>query len=341
MHHAPSVDFVSYWAAGRLALAGNPGGAYNDAIHYAVERTVSALNEGVQPFPYPPPFLLIVAPFAVVAFPVGFGIWLIATISLFVWALWRIAPWPWTFCLPAAHMNALVGQNGFFTAAIFAWGTALLDTQPFLAGTILGVLLIKPQLALMLPVAVIASRNWKAVAGAVASTSALLLVALAAFGPATYAAFLAYLPGHSQTVVTDVPLYKLASVCAGVLFFGAPMSVALAVQAIAALGAAAATWIAWSRDLPTKVPILAAATLLAPPYLFGYDALLLLLPLGWLIRHEREPLTVALIWLLCLLPLAAGTALYPGPNTIPLAAALAIWAMFKEARGGRRKPQLA
>ena len=214
LHHAPSLDFVSYWSAGRLALAGNPAGAYNDAVHYALERTVSTLNEGVQPFPYPPPFLLMVAPFAMAAFPVGFGIWLIATIGLFVWAVWRIAPWPWTFCLPAAHMNTLVGQNGFLTSAIFAGGTALLETQPFLAGAVLGALIIKPQLALMLPVAVIASRNWKAVSGAVISAMGLLLIALAAFGPATYTAFFAYLPGHSQTVATDVPLYKLASVCA-------------------------------------------------------------------------------------------------------------------------------
>jgi hypothetical protein len=334
INHAPSLDFVSYWAAGRIALAGHPAGAYNDALHYAVERTVSTLNEGVQPFPYPPPFLLMVAPFALVAFPVAFGIWLIATIGLFVRAFWRFAPWPWTFTLPAAHMNVLVGQNGFLTAAIFAFGTALLDTQPFLAGAILGVLVIKPQLALLLPVAVIASRNWKAIAGAVTSSAALLLIALAAFGPATYAAFLAYLPGHSHTVATSVPLYKLASVTAAMLFFGAPMAIALAVQGVVALGAAIATWVAWSRDLPTKVPILAAASLLAPPYLYGYDALLLLLPLGWLIRHERQPLIVALIWLLCVLPLAAGTVFYPGPNTIPLAAGLAVWAMFKEAREG-------
>jgi hypothetical protein len=294
--------------------------------------TVSSLEGSIQPFPYPPPFLLFVAPFALLLFPVAFAAWLIGTAGLFYFVFRRIAPWPFTFALPAAHANALIGQNGFLTAAIFGLGTALLETQPFLAGAILGLLVIKPQLALLLPVAVIAARNWKAVAGAIISASALLLAALLAFGGETYAAFFAYLPTQTHQVTTGVPLYKLASVCAALLFFGVPLPIALAVQAMVALAAATATWIAWSRRLPTRVPLLAAATLLAPPYLFGYDSLLLMLPLGWLIRHQRQPWTVAAIFLLCLLPLAAGSAFYPGPNTIPLAAALAVWAMFREGR---------
>jgi hypothetical protein len=339
IYETPALDFVSYWSAGKLALTGSPGGSYDNAAHSAVELTVSSLEGSIQPFPYPPPFLLFVTPFALLLFPVAFAAWLFLTAALFFVAFRRIAPPPYTFALPAAHGNALVGQNGFLTAGVFALGTALLDTQPFLAGTILGVLVIKPQLALMLPVAVIAGRKWRAIGGAIISASALLLAALLAFGPSTYAAFYAYLPTQTHQVSTGVPLYKLASICATMLFFGAPMVVALAVQGVVTLAVAVATWVAWSRDLPTKVPILAAATMLAPPYLFGYDALLLLLPLGWLIRHERQPVTVAMIWLLCLLPLAAGTSLYPGPNTIPLAAALAIWAMFREARADPAETQ--
>jgi hypothetical protein len=344
IYDPPALDFVSYWAAGKLALMGNPAGSYNNVVHGAVEMTVSALAGSIQPFPYPPPFLLFVVPFALLPFTAAFAAWLMVTAGLFYAVFRRIAPWPFTFALPAAQANALIGQNGFLTSAIFACGTALLDTRPFLAGAILGVLVVKPQLALLLPVAVIAGRKWKAIPGALLSASALLLVALLAFGPGTYAAFYAYLPTQTHQVSTGVPLYKLASVAAAMLFLGAPMALALAVQAVVALGAAVATWVAWSRDLPTKVPILAAATLLAPPYLFGYDALLLLLPIGWLIRHERQPWTVAAIFFLCLLPLAAGSPFYPGPNTIPLAAALAVWAMFREAREGAGEeaaPQLA
>jgi hypothetical protein len=332
IYETPALDFVSYWSAGRLALTGNPAGSYDNAAHSAVELTVSALEGSIQPFPYPPPFLLLVTPFALLLFPFAFAAWVFVTAGLHFLALRRIAPLPYTFALPAAHGNALVGQNGFLTSAIFAFGTAMLDARPFLAGAVLGLLIIKPQLALLLPVAVIASRNWRAAAGAIASVSALLLLALILFGTSTYAAFLAYLPTQTNQVAYGVPLYKMASVCAAMMLLGAPLWIGLTVQALVAVAAAAATWIAWARDLPTKVAILAASTLLVPPYLFGYDALLLLLPLGWLIRHERQPLTVALIWFLCVLALAAGTDFYPGPNTIPLAAALSVWAMFREAR---------
>ena len=328
----PGIDYVSYWAAARLALEGRAAAAYDNVIHSAVELTVSTLSEGLQPFPYPPPFLLILLPFGLLPFPVSLAAWVAATGALFYVAFRRIAPWPFTFALPAAHMNVLIGQNGLLTSAIFVIGAALLETQPLLGGAILGTLVVKPQLALLLPVAVIASRNWKAMAGAVLSSSALLVLALAVFGPATYQAFFAFLPGQSERVAYGVPLVKLASVGAFAGFFGAPVSVALAIQAVAALAAATATWIAWSRKLSTRIPIVAAATMLVPPYLFTYDALLLLVPLGWLIRAGRAPGLVALIWLFCLLPLATSWGMLPCPNTVPLAAALSVYAMFREAR---------
>ena len=54
------------------------------------------------------------------------------------------------------------------------------------------------KLALLLPVALIAAREWKAIAGGVATTSILLLLALLAFGISTYQAFLAILQVESK-----------------------------------------------------------------------------------------------------------------------------------------------
>src|SRR5436309_10560417 len=64
------MDFVSYWAAGRLVVAGNPAGAYDLALHRSVELGAIPLR-GALPFAYPPCFLLPLAPFGLLAYPVA------------------------------------------------------------------------------------------------------------------------------------------------------------------------------------------------------------------------------------------------------------------------------
>ena len=47
--HNP-VDFLSYWAAGKLAFAGHAASAYDIHLHKAVEQTVAPIT-GLLPFP--------------------------------------------------------------------------------------------------------------------------------------------------------------------------------------------------------------------------------------------------------------------------------------------------
>lgn len=341
-HGAANLDFVSFWAAGRLALEGAPASAYDITIHRAVELASGGLNKGFMPFPYPPPFLFFVIPFALVPFFPAFIAWVSVTCGLYLWSCRRIAPPPYSLVHSAALVNALIGQNGFLTSAIFIIGTSLLATRPALAGAVLGLLVVKPQLALLLPVAVLAARQWRAVAGAVASSSLLLLAALIVFGLSAYQAFLAILPQYAQFMTRDLVRWnELASIYAFFRFLGAPQQVSLAAQIIVALAAAAVTWRAWSRDLDTKIPILAAATLLLPPYLYHYDTLLLILPIGWYIQKQPRPALVVALWLLCLLPFVGYAKYWPGPNTVPIAAILSIWFLYRDAASGGTAERLS
>jgi hypothetical protein len=230
-------------------------------------------------------------------------------------------------------VNALIGQNGFLTSAIFIFGMSQLSTRPFLAGATLGLLIIKPQLALTLPVAFLAGREWRGIAGGVVSGAFMLLAALVVFGASTYQAFFDILPKYTEFMSQNrLPWNELASVFAFCRFVGIPQTPAAVVQALVALAAIFVTWRAWRRDLDTKIPILAAATLLLPPYLYTYDTLLLILPLGWFILHGHRRTLVAILWLLCFLPFIAYDYTWPGPTTIPIAAILSIWFLYKDAR---------
>jgi hypothetical protein len=318
------TDYLSYWAAGKLTLAGDPVAAYDVVKHRAMEFTVTPIP-GLLPFPYPPPFLLVVTPFSLLSYLWGFAAWILVTGLIYVAGTRRVGDLPVTVGHPSVLMNGLIGQNGLLTCPIIITGIFLLRQRPFLAGAILGLLVIKPQLALLLPVAVIAARLWPAIAGAAMSSIGLLLMAFALFGFGVFDGFIKILPLYTELMRQDKwPWNEFISVFAFLRYFGIDQSVALTVHAIVALAAGTLTWIAWSRDWPEQVPILAAATLLVPPYLLTYDSLLLIVPIGFWLRERPRPYLAGLLWLLCFLPIAHYFNMYRGPNTVCLAAILTL-----------------
>jgi hypothetical protein len=236
-----------------------------------------------------------------------------------------------SFAQGAAAANLIIGQNGFLTAAIFIRGTEWIASRPLLGGATLGLLAIKPQLAILLPAALLAGREWRAILGGVLSSCALAAIGLILFGSDAYRGFLAMLPQVPQWLSNGrLPWGELASPFALLRYFGVPQGPALAVHAAIGLGAAALTARAWALKLEQRIPILAGATLLITPYLFTYDALLMTVPLAWAFRHQRSGAALA-IWLLSLLPLAS----YFGdfPNSIPIAAMTALWVLHRPRAG--------
>ena len=73
---------------------------------------------------------------------------------------------------PAVFVNAVGGQNGTWTAALFGGGLGLLDRRPIIAGSLLGLLIYKPQLGILIPIALLAGRRWQALAAAAATGAA-------------------------------------------------------------------------------------------------------------------------------------------------------------------------
>ena len=66
------TDFVSFWTASRLALEGQPAAAYQSSAHLAEQRALFPSLAG-QPvyfaFFYPPTFLLLLLPLALLPYP--------------------------------------------------------------------------------------------------------------------------------------------------------------------------------------------------------------------------------------------------------------------------------
>src|SRR5437763_16238387 len=195
IRHPTVRDFLGFWSAVQLALAGHPAAAYDNAALHAVQSAV-ALGRAKLPFAYPPAYLLLVVPFGLLPFATGMMAWSLSTLAFYMSAARRLFPrsgWL-AAAFPAVFANARMGQNACVTAGIFMGGLALLESSPFAAGAVLGCLVIKPQLALLLPVAMIAGRQWRAIVGAAMSSTGILLLGLLVFGRAASAAWLHQLP---------------------------------------------------------------------------------------------------------------------------------------------------
>src|SRR4029077_20450455 len=105
--------------------------------------------------------------------------------------------------LPVVFSNALVGQNGFRTAAVIGGTLYLLPVRPPLAGVCLGFLTYKPQYGLLFPLVLVASGRWKVFFSAALTATNLALASAVAFGVESWAAFFHWMPMISKAVLSE------------------------------------------------------------------------------------------------------------------------------------------
>lgn len=317
-------DFLSFWAAGVLAWQGNAAAAYDVAAHKAVQSALLPF-QGILPFVYPPAFLLVLGPLGALPYPAAMAAWVLGTFALYLLLARRLFPGSgWLAAgFPPTLLNAVVGQNGFITAGLFIAGLQALERRPFAGGLLLGCLVIKPQLGLMLPLAFLATRNGRALVGAALSACSMLLLGFLAFGAAATGRWIATLSAFSSHGLDGAAgWHKLASVYGALRGLGTPLELALGLHLAVASAAAALVWQVWSRrgDVRCKGAVLAAATMLASPYLYIYDAVLLVVPVLWLASRGARPIILLLLCTLPLLTLAQSFWLATPINLNPLLA---------------------
>jgi len=286
------ADFSGFYSVGVLVRSQGPSAVYNlSKMQAAHEKTIGTKTENIAGwcFAYPPTFLALLLPLSFLPYLASLTVWLMATFSGYLWTIRRIAPSPQTVWLtvafPGTLLNFIYGQNGFLTAFFLGGGLFWVDRFPFLGGSLLGLLSYKPQLAALVPVALIAGRRWKAPAGAFFSASCLILGSILILGKEVWTAYWHIIPVARKIFESGaMPIFKIGTVYNAVLLAGGNYEVARFLQAIVMVAAAAVVfgvwWRAWS--LPIRASILVLGTLLFTPHAFPYDFVLLALPLAWL-----------------------------------------------------------
>jgi hypothetical protein len=326
-------DYVNYWSAAVLAWSGQAARVYDLAGFHEFQASVVGPTLQGYYYSYPPVLLLLTAPLALLPYVPGLFAWLGASWFAFYRTL-RLATPKHALLLalacPAMLVNAVAGQNGAWTAALVGGGLALVDRRPMLAGGLFGLLIYKPHLGLMLPLALIAGRRWKALAAAAVVAGALVVLSAGIFGSDVWKEYL-----HNTEMFRRSTLeggegvwHRMVSVFVFARRLGFDVFDAYALQAAAGICGALLVIVAWYRDLDSSVrnSVVVVATLVAVPYIQDYDLVVCTFVAAWIMAANPErrtegssafiPVALLLVLPLVAAPFGATTGFAIGPALI-------------------------
>jgi len=304
-------DFSAFWGAARLALEAGPLAPFDDALLKEIRRLPPDDTAMTLFWLYPPAFLGLLAPLGTLPFAWAWLAFAAASTAALAFALSRVPDATlgerlFVLVAPATLMTLALGQNAALTCALAVGAVeALRRRRSVLAGLVISGLTIKPQLGLMIPLALAAERRWLAFAAA-AGFSILLTGASFAVVGADYLSALLESSGKIGDAVAAGQLGKLMISAYGVaIAFGLPRDAALAVQILQLLLVSALLWRLWSdasADFERKAAGLLFAIPLATPYALHYELVFAAAGAFYLARSaaSRAPwvqLLLAALWL--------------------------------------------
>jgi hypothetical protein len=286
-------DFVNTWMGAHAALAGGPAPWFDFDTYNAALAARFYPDFPHHNWSYPPHLLLMTWPLAFLPYLPGYVVWCALGMALYLLAsseggrrrdrLFMLA------VAPAVWINIFAGQNGFITSALMIAGLAQLDRRPILSGVCFGLLTIKPQLGLLLPVLLVLTGQWRAILAAIATTAALVVATGLLFGFEIWPEYVRLvLPVQSAILTEGLGIFTIMvpTVFMNARIAHLPLEVAWALQALTSLAAVAAVvWTYWrKRDPVLSVALFVTATFLVTPYAFNYDMVVF----GWVLALLRD-----------------------------------------------------
>jgi alpha-1,2-mannosyltransferase len=336
-------DFLNTWMGGRSMFSGGPAPWFDARTYAAALRDMLGPTYPETYWSYPPHVVLFVWPLGLMPYLFAYIAWCVIGIALYLFACASALPRERLLFLavaPGVAVCVFFGQNGFYTAALLIGGLLALDRRPVLAGVLFGILTIKPQLGLLLPIILLLERRWATIASA-AATVALLFVATAMlFGWDVWLDYWHKIVPQQMWLTENAGGLMFSLVSS--LFFGArliylPLGVAWAIQyAGSAFAVAAVVWTYWKRrDANLSLALFVTATFLFTPYILNYDMVMF----GFVVAllRDRPDNTMRDHWLLLAVWSLPVTMMFAGAIWIPLAPVVlvmfACWLLRRLAQG--------
>jgi len=295
-----SVDFHTYLAAARVGMADGWSHIY-DQPAVAAEQHRIAPSQPAQPYLSPPSVAFVVAPLTALPVDLAYIVWAALTLATLAASLalcatgagigrWiavigALAPW-WV-------MHAInLGQVVPLVAAGMVVGWRLLrDRRDALAGVALASMLLKPNTAALVPLALVFAARYRALVAWLATAAAAGVGSLLLLGPAGIGAYMGQLRGPLPGGADNLTLH-------GAL--GASGAVATALRIVIVVITVAAVYRA-RREGTAAIPLALVASLLISPYLHASD-LCVLAVAAWMAWEEHPTpawrVSLAAAWVL-------------------------------------------
>ncbi len=344
-------DFLNTWMGARSFFSGGPAPWFDYHVYNQTLRHMFGASYPEVYWSYPPHMVLFVWPFGLVPYAIAYVAWCLVGIALYLYASSRVIPRGRLLFLavaPGIAVCAFFGQNGFYTAALLIGGLFSLDRRPILAGVLFGILTVKPQLGLLLPVVLLLERRWLTIASAIITSAILFAVTGMLFG------WNIWLDFWHKVVPQQVWLTETSSgllyAMVGTLFYAArmlflPLEAAWVIQyAASALALAAVVWTYWRRrDRDLSFALLITATFLFTPYILNYDMVIF----GFVVALLRDRadnteydhrLYIA-VWALPVAMMLAGFFWIPLAPIVLIAFAYRLLVRLKRGSAGEIQPQ--
>lgn len=267
--------------------------AYGEALSPEMVKAV-----GFGAWMYPPVFLFVTLPLALLPYLASLMAWTAATALPYLAAMRAITRetwiWPLALAAPPVLHNAMYGQTGFLIAGLIGLGLTQLRCRPVIAGVLIGLACIKPHLGLLIPLALACGGHWRSFASATVTTLALVVASAWVFGIESWYATLGsvgyYFDGFAAGAYN---LKAMTSVFSMVRTSGGAIDLAWTMQQTAtAVVAMLVAWVWWHgrrqpESLGLRSAVLCLAAPLASPMVYLYDLVLIAPAAAWILCDLR------------------------------------------------------
>ncbi len=304
-----STEFLSFYAAGRLAAAGHAALVYAPGIpahayiasfhvppgHLAMERALSHDPQVMYfSFFYPPVYWLLCAPLSFLGYHWAYLLWVGLSGALLWWCLrqmtggWRQS-WP-ALAYLAIIENAAVGENAFLSTALVGFGLLNLEKRPLLAGACFGALAYKPNFVLPVILLLLTGRHLAALVSAACTGTALCLLSAVLFGWQNWLGYFLVTVPHAQFMFTHggFSYGLLVTPGAAVRLLGGGGVLAAVVQGGAMLFAAYCIYATRRASFNVRAAMFAASFPMLLTVMLSYDLTMSGLAILYLMREAER-----------------------------------------------------
>ena len=339
-------DFVNLFTAGRLLIDGQLAIVYDLHAYQAYQQTLFAETVLAHNYSYSPVSFFYVGLFGLLPYGLSYLLWIGLTGLAFLLAArpyLRDAGLPaWlALLIPASIANVWAGHYGFLFGAVWLAAWHLLETRPRMSGILVGLMIVKPHLALLMPLVLMRRGAWTAVSYAALTAFSLVALSGTIFGWNYWATYVTETSALQAAMLNETGAFFLRmmpTVLPSLRLAGLDPAVATMIQLAVGIAAAAALWVWMPRDPKRAGLATATATFLLLPYGFNYDLTVVGIA-ALLVLHRDTPgepslrrIPALLAFLLPLLVVSLGNAGVPaGPPILALLLAVQL-------REGRQSP---